>query len=59
MDDPTRPLNVPVLEESAGYDRATMAYIQHAAAHGLYEHHPIKLLIEGPELSLKGSCRKK
>ena len=37
MDDPTRPLNSPVLEESAGYDRATIAYIQHAAAHGLYE----------------------
>ena len=37
MDDPTRPLNKPVLEESAGYDRATIAYIQHAAAHGLYE----------------------
>ena len=27
----------PALEESWGYDRKTLAYIQHAAAHGMYE----------------------
>ncbi|MBD2090957.1 FMN-binding glutamate synthase family protein [Microcoleus sp. FACHB-1515] len=29
--------NPPSLEESAGYDRRTLNYIQNAAAHGLYE----------------------
>ena len=37
MDQPTRPLSDPVLEESAGYNRTTIDYIQRAAAHGLYE----------------------
>ena len=37
MDQPTRPLSGPVLEESAGYNRTTIDYIQRAAAHGLYE----------------------
>lgn len=31
------PHNPPSLEESAGYDRRTLNYIQNAAAHGLYE----------------------
>ena len=39
MDQPLQlhPESKPVLEESWGYDRNTIAYIQRAAAHGLYE----------------------
>jgi len=37
MDHPIRFVNMPALEESWGYSRGTIDYIQHAAAHGLYE----------------------
>ena len=37
MDQPIRLANMPKLEESWGYGRSTIDYIQHAAAHGLYE----------------------
>ena len=37
MDQPIRFANMPPLEESWGYGRSTIDYIQHAAAHGLYE----------------------
>ena len=37
MDEPDRIAPRLALEESAGYDRATIDYIQRAAAHGLYE----------------------
>jgi glutamate synthase domain-containing protein 2 len=37
MDQPIRFANMPELEESWGYGRSTIDYIQHAAAHGLYE----------------------
>ena len=37
MDQPMRTMNMPNLEESWGYSRSTIDYIQHAAAHGLYE----------------------
>jgi methylamine---glutamate N-methyltransferase subunit C len=37
MDQQLHFVNMPELEESWGYGRATIDYIQHAAAHGLYE----------------------
>ena len=37
MDHPMRFGNIPRLEESWGYGRSTIDYIQNAAAHGLYE----------------------
>ena len=37
MDHPMRFDNNPRLEESWGYGRSTIDYIQNAAAHGLYE----------------------
>src|SRR5438552_2029134 len=37
MDQPIRSANMPEPEESWGYGRSTIDYIQHAAAHGLYE----------------------
>ena len=37
MDQPIRFANMPKPEESWGYSRSTIDYIQHAAAHGLYE----------------------
>jgi glutamate synthase domain-containing protein 2 len=37
MEQPIRFVNLPGLEESWGYSRSTIDYIQHAAAHGLYE----------------------
>jgi methylamine---glutamate N-methyltransferase subunit C len=37
MDHPIRFVNMPKLEESWGYSRSTIDYIQHAAANGLYE----------------------
>ena len=37
MDQPVRLMQAPHGEESWGYGASTIAYIQHAAAHGLYE----------------------
>ena len=37
MDHPIRFVNMPEPEESWGYSRSTIDYIQYAAAHGLYE----------------------
>jgi glutamate synthase domain-containing protein 2 len=37
MNHPIRFVNMPELEGSWGYSRSTIDYIQHAAAHGLYE----------------------
>ncbi len=37
MNEPIRFMNRPELEESAGFNRATIDYIHRAAAHGLYE----------------------